>query len=34
MLRFPTIQAKALRIVFDDSRGPLCINHIGAYLAR
>lgn len=34
LLRFPTIQAKALRIVFDDSRGPLCINHIGAYLAR
>lgn len=33
LLRFPTITTKHLRIRFDDSRGPLCINGLGAFYA-
>ena len=33
LLRFPTITTKRLRIRFEDSRGPLCINGLGAYYA-
>ena len=31
LLRFETITTKRLRIRFEDSRGPLCINGLGAY---
>ena len=34
LLRFPTITTKRLRIRFEDSRGPLCINGLGAYYAE
>ena len=33
LLRFATITTKHLRIRFEDSRGPLCINGLGAYYA-
>ena len=33
LLRFPTVMTKRLRIRFEDSRGPLCINGLGAYYA-
>ncbi|WP_251623660.1 alpha-L-fucosidase [Odoribacter lunatus] len=33
ILRFNTIETKQLRISFDQSRGPLCINNIEAFLA-
>ena len=33
LLRFPTLTTKRLRIRFEDSRGPLCINGLGAYYA-
>ena len=33
LLRFQTIATKKLRINFEKSRGPLCINGIGAYYA-
>lgn len=33
LLRFATITTKRLRIRFEDSRGPLCINALGAYYA-
>ncbi|MCR5132262.1 MAG: alpha-L-fucosidase [Prevotella sp.] len=33
LLRFPTVTTRQLRIRFEDSRGPLCINEIGAYYA-
>ena len=33
LLRFQTITAKKLRVCFDEARGPLCINGIGAYYA-
>lgn len=33
LLRFPTIEATALHIRFDEARGPLCINTIGAFFA-
>ena len=33
LLRFATIEAKAIRINFTDSKGPLCINNIEAFLA-
>ena len=33
LLRFATIKTKRLRIRFEDSRGPLCINGLGAYYA-
>lgn len=33
LLRFPTIEATALTIRFDEARGPLCINNIGAFFA-
>lgn len=31
LLRFPTVEAKALRINITDARGPLCINNIEAF---
>lgn len=34
LLRFGTITASRLRIRFTDSRGPLCISEIGAYMAK
>ncbi|MBP7768144.1 MAG: alpha-L-fucosidase [Prevotella sp.] len=34
LLRFNTIQAKQIRVTFDDARGPLCINEMGAYLSK
>ena len=33
LLRFPTVTTKRLRVRFEDSRGPLCINGLGAYYA-
>ncbi len=33
LLRFKTIETKAIRIRITDARGPLCINEIGAYYA-
>lgn len=33
LLRFETISTKKLRIIFEQSRGALCINEIGAYYA-
>ena len=33
LLRFQPIATKKLRICFDESRGPLCINGLGAYYA-
>lgn len=33
LLRFATVEAQQLRIVFKESRGPLCINNVEAYLA-
>lgn len=34
LLRFATIQARQLRITFDEARGPLCINEVGAFLSK
>ena len=34
LLRFPAIRTKHLRIRLLQARGPLCINEIGAYLAK
>ena len=33
LLRFQPVTAKKLRIRFEDSRGPICINAVGAYYA-
>lgn len=33
LLRFPTIEANQLIITFNEARGPLCINRIGAFFA-
>ena len=33
LLRFQTIRTSKLRICFEESRGPLCINELGAYYA-
>ena len=33
LLRFKTIEARKLRVVFEQSRGELCINNIGVYYA-
>ena len=33
LLRFKTIETKRLRIRFEEARGPLCINGLGAYYA-
>ena len=33
LLRFKTIQTNRLRIRFEEARGPLCINGLGAYYA-
>ena len=33
LLRFDTVEARQIRISFDQSRGPVCISEIGAYLA-
>ena len=33
LLRFPTVTTKALRISITDSRGPVCLNAVGAYYA-
>ena len=33
LLRFQPVTAKKLRIRFEDSRGPICINALGAYYA-
>ena len=34
ILRFPTVEAKAIRVGINESRGPLCINNIEAYCAK
>ena len=34
ILRFPTVNARYLRITFLEARGPLCINTVGAYNAQ
>ena len=33
ILRFPTVEATAIRINFLESRGPICISGIAAYYA-
>lgn len=33
LLRFPTIEADQVIVRFDDARGPLCINRVGAFFA-
>jgi alpha-L-fucosidase len=33
ILRFPTVEAKAIRVLINESRGPLCISGIEAYCA-
>lgn len=33
LLRFKTVTARELRITFQESRGPVCINELGAYYA-
>jgi alpha-L-fucosidase len=34
ILRFPSVEATAIRISVTDARGPLCLNNISAYLAN
>jgi alpha-L-fucosidase len=34
ILRFPTVEAKAIRVGINESRGPLCINNIEAYFVN
>lgn len=34
ILRFPTLEAEALRITINDARGPVCLSNIEAYCAQ
>ena len=34
ILRFPTINASAIRVIVNESRGPICLNNIEAYYAN
>ncbi len=33
LLRFPTVETRRIAVRFDEARGPLCINRIGAFFA-